>query len=321
MSSNKKDESNYASTPIHYDMINDKFRTLTYCQAIEKNASQFKDKIVLDVGSGTGILSLFAARSGAKKVYAVECNSIGKLSEEIIRDNHYENIITVIHGRLEEVEIPEKVDIIISEWMGYSLYYELMLPSVLLARDKYLNPNGAILPSRAVLYLSAIQDVEYRYVYIDFWDSVYNFDFSKMKKKCLTEPSIDSIEKWQIISNYQIISEIDIHTCSQNPCFFKSPFDLTVNSKEPFTAFSLWFDVFFEDFKEHFVLSTSPYKKQTHWKQTQLYLDEIIKVNVGDHIIGTIEFSANPENLCGIYVTIEYKINDGELKKQQFDFQ
>lgn len=317
----KDDSSNYANSPIHYDMINDKFRTLTYCRAIEKNASQFKDKIVLDVGSGTGILSLFAARSGAKKVYAVECNSIGCLSVDIIRDNHFENIITVIHGRLEEVEIPEKVDIIISEWMGYSLYYEIMLPAVLLARDKYLNPGGAILPSRAALYLSAIQDVEYRYVYIDFWDSVYGFDFSKMKQKCLSEPVVDSIEKWQIISNYQTISEIDIHKCSKNPCFFKSPFDLTVNSNESFTAFTLWFDVFFEDHPEHFLLSTSPYKKQTHWKQTQLYLNELISVHCGDHIKGTIEFSENQENLCGIWITVEYKINDGELKKQEFDFQ
>ncbi|KAK8854056.1 hypothetical protein M9Y10_016606 [Tritrichomonas musculus] len=316
-----KDESNYSTTPLHYDMIDDKYRTLTYCKAIESNASYFKDKVVLDVGSGTGILSLFAARSGAKKVYAVECNQIGYLSEAIIRDNHFENIITVIHGRLEEIEVPEKVDIIVSEWMGYSLYYELMLPFVLIARDKYLNPKGSILPSRATLYLSAIQDVEYRYVYINFWDSVYGFDFSRMKKKCLTEPVVDVIDKWQILTNSQVISEINIHTCDKNVCFFKSPFDLIVNSNDPFTAFSLWFDVFFEDFQNHFTLSTSPFKKRTHWKQTQLYLDEIIDVNKGDHIHGTIEFSQNPENEFGLWIKIEYKVNNGELKKQEFDFQ
>lgn len=314
-------DNNYTTTSLHYDMINDKYRTLTYCKSIENNQAQFENKVVLDVGSGTGILSLFAARAGAKKVYAVECTSIGNISEQIIRDNHFENIITVVHGRLEDIELPEKVDIIISEWMGYALYFEVMLPAVLLARNKFLNPNGAILPSRGTLFLAGIQDVEYRCVHLDFWDSVYGFDFNAMKQKALKEPVVDGIGKWQIITNSQPISEIDIHTCDLNACFFKSPFDLVVNSSDSFTAFTLWFDVHFEDFPQRFTLSTSPYKKPTHWVQTQLYLNEILSVNVNDHITGTIEFAPHPQDDGGIWITLEYKVNQGTVFKQEFDFQ
>lgn len=71
--------------------------------------------------------------------------------------------ITVIKGKIEEIELPvKKVDIIISEWMGYFLLYESMLDCVLWARDKYLNPDGLLFPDRAVMYVASIEDADYR---------------------------------------------------------------------------------------------------------------------------------------------------------------
>lgn len=67
----------------------------------------------------------------------------------------------MIKGKLEEIELPSKVDIIISEWMGYFLLYESMLDSVLYARDKYLVPGGKILPDIFTMHLAAIEDSEY----------------------------------------------------------------------------------------------------------------------------------------------------------------
>ena len=71
--------------------------------------------------------------------------------------------ITLVKGKLEEAELPLKeYDIIISEWMGYFLLYESMLDTVLLARDKYLKPDGLIFPDNASMYLAAIEDQEYK---------------------------------------------------------------------------------------------------------------------------------------------------------------
>lgn len=79
----------------------------------------FNNKIVLDVGAGTGILSIFAAQAGAKHVYAVENANIAIHARKIIKENGFENKITVLKGKIEEIELPvDKVDIIISEWMG-----------------------------------------------------------------------------------------------------------------------------------------------------------------------------------------------------------
>ncbi|KAA0187841.1 hypothetical protein HAZT_HAZT004999 [Hyalella azteca] len=121
-------------------MIEDQVRTDAYHKAIMQDPSFVKDKIVCDVGCGSGILSLFCAQAGAKKVYAIEASQIAMLAKKSVIANGFEDIITVLEGRAEDVELPEKVDVIVSEWMGYMMLYETMLPSVLHIRDKWLKP-------------------------------------------------------------------------------------------------------------------------------------------------------------------------------------
>jgi len=153
----------YSSFHIHEEMLKDTVRTRTYQRAIMDNPMDFKDKIVMDIGAGTGILSIFAARAGAKHVYAIEFAEIAIFAREIIKRNGLEDKITVIKGKMEEITLPvPQVDIIISEWMGYFLLYESMLDSVLWARDKYLVPGGKMLPDRATLYVAALEDGNYK---------------------------------------------------------------------------------------------------------------------------------------------------------------
>lgn len=160
-------------------MLKDKARTLAYQRAIENNSEDFKDKIVLDIGAGTGILSIFAAKSGAKHVYAVENAEIALFAREIIKQNGLSDKITVLKGKMEEIELPvSQVDIIISEWMGYFLLYESMLDTVLWARDKYLVKGGKMLPDRATIKIAAIEDYRYKSSKFGFWKNVYGVDMS-----------------------------------------------------------------------------------------------------------------------------------------------
>lgn len=144
-------------------MLKDTVRTRTYQNSVLQNEFIVKDKIVLDVGCGTGILSLFCAKAGAKHVYALECSDIAKQAKEIVRVNGYEDRVTVIQGKVEEIDLPvDQVDVIVSEWMGYFLLYESMLDTVLYARDRWLAPGGTLLPDKASLRMVGIEDSQYK---------------------------------------------------------------------------------------------------------------------------------------------------------------
>uniref|UniRef100_A0A183HTT1 type I protein arginine methyltransferase n=1 Tax=Onchocerca flexuosa TaxID=387005 RepID=A0A183HTT1_9BILA len=123
------------------NMMQDYVRTSTYQRAIHVNAKDFLDKVVLDVGAGSGILSFFAIQSGARHVYAVEASSMAIHCQELVRCNNLIDKITIIAGRVEDITLPEPVDIIISEPMGYMLVNERMLESYIHAR-KFLKPGG-----------------------------------------------------------------------------------------------------------------------------------------------------------------------------------
>ena len=93
---------------------------------------------------------------------------------------------------MEEIELPvDKVDIIISEWMGYFLLYESMLDSVLYARDKYLRKGGKMLPDRAELYIAALEDSVYKEQKKSFWNDVYGVNMSCLTPTVMREPLVD----------------------------------------------------------------------------------------------------------------------------------
>jgi len=103
---------------------------------------------------------------------------------------------------MEEITLPvENVDIIISEWMGYFLLYESMLDTVLWARDKYLVEGGKMLPDKAQIFVSTIEDEQYKTQKIGFWKNVYNVDMSCLSAAAMKEPLVDTVDSQMINSN------------------------------------------------------------------------------------------------------------------------
>ena len=97
------------------------------------------------------------------QVYGVDMSGIVEQATKIVKNNGLSDNITIIRGKIEEIQLPvEKVDVIISEWMGYCLFYESMLDTVLYARDKWMAPDGLMFPDKATLYVCAIEDRQYK---------------------------------------------------------------------------------------------------------------------------------------------------------------
>jgi len=277
--------------------------------AIVQNKHLFKDKIVLDVGCGTAILSMFAVKAGAKHVIGVDMSTIILKAREIVECNHMSDKITLIQGKMEEVELPfPKVDIIISEWMGYFLLYESMLDTVLYARDKYLVPNGLIFPDKATIFMAGIEDGEYKDEKIGFWDNVYGFDYSPLKATALTEPLVDTVEIKAVVTDPTPVLTLDLYTCTVADLAFTSPFALNCRRDDFIHALIAWFDIDFAACHKPIRFSTGPHTKYTHWKQTVFYLREVLTVQQGEQVKGVLAVRPNDKNRRDLDVKIDYKL-------------
>lgn len=289
----------YAHFGIHEEMLKDEVRTVTYKNSMLHNKHLFKGKTVLDIGCGTGILSMFAAKAGAARVIGIECSGIVNLAERVIKDNGFADRITIVKGKVEEVELPdgiEKVDIIISEWMGYCLFYESMLDTVIYARDKWLKSDGLMFPDRATLYITAIEDRQYKEDKINWWEDVYGFNMSCIREVALKEPLVDVVDPKQVVTSYCLLKEVDLYTVKPEDLSFMTPFTLVMKRDDYIQAFVTFFSVQFTKCHKPTGFSTSPDAAYTHWKQTVFYIDQSLTCKKNEQIHGTFSMKPNKNN-------------------------
>ncbi|XP_058724182.1 probable protein arginine N-methyltransferase 6 [Vicia villosa] len=336
----------YAHLGIHQEMIKDRVRTDTYREAIMRHQSLIAGKVVVDVGCGTGILSIFCAQAGAKRVYAVDASNIALQANEVVKANNLSDVVIVLHGRVEDVEIDEEVDVIISEWMGYMLLYESMLGSVITARDRWLKPGGLILPSSASLYMAPVTHTDRYSDSVDFWRNVYGIDMSAMlslAKQCaFEEPSVETITGENILTWPHMVKYIDSYSVTINELeTVTSKFKFNSMMRAPLHGFAFWFDVEFNVPKvesstsviennqlngslrkkrtnpsEALVLSTAPEDPPTHWQQTLIYFYDPIDLEQDQLIEGLVTLTQSKENARFMNIHLEYNSGNRSYVKE-----
>ena len=311
----------YGKLKLHLEMLGDQPRTLAYRKAINRHRDVFIGKTVLDVGCGTGILSLFCAKDGqAKKVFAVDGSvDIGSVTTEIVKINDSNNIISVFIGKIEDIELPEKVDIILSEWMGTFLVFEFMIDSVLCARDKWLKSDGIIWPSNAKLFIVPCSAKKAYDEKVTVWSNQYGFDFSpilgRVKTEFLDRPLHNyELDQEDCLSQSAVVLDIDMKTFSrENLELMTEQFEFVIRKKGTFHGLCAWFSVIFggvpvTDISDYEMLSTGPDHERTHWKQNLFLLDEPILVNTGNFISGSATLKRNPKYRRHLSVTFDFKV-------------
>lgn len=191
---------------------------------------------------------------------------------DIVNRNQVKNI-HFVKGRLEDtaIPVPDKVDIIISEWMGYFLLFEGMLDSVIYARDHHLKENGIILPNRCNISLVAFGDEQRHREFISFWEDVYGFDMTTLQPEVLKEAIVEECKNEHVLSDPVVIAEFNMMTADYSCPNFSFDFQMAIHKEGKLTAFVGYFDTFF-DLPEAISFSTGPQTTPTHWKQVKLLI-------------------------------------------------
>jgi len=228
---------------IHLEMLQDESRTSTYQSAIaslshlphsnnilddktiintsedvselsDNSLATMKNKVVMDVGCGTGILSIFCAREGqAAKVIGVDASELTSITSQIVERNGFGDKISIVQCDMEEFVFDpnERIDVIVSEWMGTLLLFESMISAVIYARDEVFKINSTLsdvegvdnmpilLPSSASIFLHPVNMQERWDERIDYWDDVYGLDMGPVKERVTSHyyarPNITDIIK------------------------------------------------------------------------------------------------------------------------------
>jgi precorrin-6B methylase 2 len=144
----------WADPAEHGRMLDDTRRTDAYVAAIR--AAVRPDDVVLDIGTGSGILAMVAARAGARHVYAIEASDIATVAARVIEANGLSERITLVHDWSTEVRLPERATLLVTEIIGAEPLEEDLLRTTLDARRRLLTSDARLIPRRLELYARAV---------------------------------------------------------------------------------------------------------------------------------------------------------------------
>ena len=266
----------YTTIQSHHQMFFDATRNDIYRKAIAQLID--KDSVVLDLGAGLGIHGFMAAQQGAKKVYLVEPERVLNTTKGLVERNIYSELMTCIQGRIEEVDLPEAVDVIVSVFTGNFLVSEDLLPSLFYARDTYLKPGGSLIPDSAQMIVAPVNMEKFYADHIDCWGTTDELDLNAVRQYAVN--SVYSAEtsflQPKLLAEPTTLRTIDFMIATDASCDHGVDVDIKENSV--CHGFLGWFSATLGDQ----VLSTGPLDEQLHWGQVFLPLDKPINVNAGE---------------------------------------
>ena len=275
-------ETNFAGLSEHEEMLSDSVRVEAYHQGIHRNIQP--GDVVLDLGTGTGLLAFMAAKAGASKVYAVEHSDFIDVAREIAQHNNITNI-EFVQANSREFTPPEKVDVVLHEQMGDELFNENMVNNLLDLRNRVLAPGGRILPAEFQLFVEPVSFHESRRVR-RFWNielpdhidlsatersyTAARYDTGRTEQLWVQKGAVEAT-----MGTPEPILDFDLATLESASAL---PVDHVVareaHSDMIIDGLCVWFATSFDDTT---TLTTSPLEAPTSWGNRMFRLDEEVE--------------------------------------------
>jgi len=212
----------WADPVEHARMLHDDRRTNAYAEAIA--AAVQPGDIVLDIGTGSGVLAVTAARTGARHVYAVEATDIAEVAERVFEANGVQDRVTLVRGWSRQIELPERADVLVAEVIGSDPLGEEILETTLDARRRLLKPTATLVPNALTLLVRPLQlpEAEARLHAIgsrdvERWHDLYGIDFQPLRDAtnpvpAYTSPDCKTVAGWRPAGPPVVLTAIDLAT-------------------------------------------------------------------------------------------------------------
>lgn len=260
----------------HKHMLMDERRNGFYQRALMSSVTP--ESVVLDLGAGLGIHGLMAAKLRARRVFLVDPGAVLDVTKQIVAAQGLSDRVECHRGRIEDVELPEQVDIITSVFTGNFLLGEDLLPSLFFARDKYLRPSGLLIPDRAVMEVVPVEADDLFGDVVESW-SVKRFDLNFELGRRYAANSVHYYQKELREAEYLAepadIQAIDFRTAREATC--RQSVTFVIGRPGTCHGFAGWFRMRLGDEW----LSTAPQEPALHWSAVFLPLDPPVEVSEG----------------------------------------
>jgi SAM-dependent methyltransferase len=260
-------------------MALDRRRNEAYAAALCQSVRP--ESVVLDLGAGTGVHGLMAARLGAKRVYLVEPEDILFVAEEVARANSLHDRVHCLRGRIEEVRPPEPVDVIVSVLTGNFLLTEDLLPSLFAARDAVLKPDGVLIPGAATMEAAPVSAAEIHRQEISDWSETHHgvdLGAARVYAANTVHYGAERLRGLPLLAEPRVLCEVDFYRDSYGALHSETTYD--VSRSGVCHGWLGWFSIKLGDRW----LSTSPYEGHTHWSPVFLPLDPPMTFEVGQQV-------------------------------------
>jgi protein arginine N-methyltransferase 1 len=296
-------------------MINDVRRMDAHVQALRQTIRP--GSVVADLGTGTGIFALLACQFGARRVYAIEPADVIQVAGEIARANGFGDRITFIQDISTRVELPEKVDVIVSDLRGSLPLHQRNIPSIVDARRRFLAPGGSLIPLRDILCATVVEMPGlYQNRFVSPWQSNrYGLDM-----KVAAPRAINSIEVALRITPEQLLTD--------SRCWATLDYDRiespNVHATETWTvaragtahALGIWFDT---TLAQDVGFSSGPAESESVYGKYILPLAEPVPVSEGDRITVRLRADLVDKNYVWRWDTCVFDCDQPERPKARFE--
>ena len=257
-------------------MLADKVRTSLFLRAVMETVRP--GDVVVDIGSGTGVLSLFAAMAGASHVYSIERGPVIEVAREIAALNGMSTKVTFIAGSSPEVEIPERADVLVTETIGNVGFDEGIVAWVADAKKRFLKPDARIVPCR-VDAVASLVSVPRDFRTIQEWSNpLHTLDFSPLTRIARNSLLWTELSPAAIVTEPAVVFGTDFSEDAP-------PLVGHVREEAIKDAFVHGIGVWFRsDLTPGTTITNAPPNSVPSWEQGFLPIDEPIEVSVGDDV-------------------------------------